>query len=381
MNPLIRRFLLPLFAAGLLAHSAAATVPEASAPPVPDANAVAQLLAGIEPAPGDPRIDRIVASPEWRAHRDWIQARWAEVKPRLASISRWREESLPLADGGERTLIYPFSGPDFLNAHAMFPDHRRYVFFSLEKPGKLPAITQLGERQQARVLEDVRAALQDIFERNYFITDYMTRQLSTPQLNGTVPVMAVMMALTGHRIVSIEPSDPFPDLTAQYSRPGAKRPHKLLRGARIAYVRAGEPQSPVRTVEYYSLDASDQALRWYPGFIDYVGRQQPATGFLKSASYLLHDEQFARTRELLLTRTDVVVQDDTGIPYRHLTAAGWGVRLYGVYTMPIKPLEYGKQPDLEVAFRTAGQVPALDFPFGYRGKAGRSTLLLARRDR
>ncbi len=84
---------------------------------------------------------------------------------------------------------------------------------------------------------------------------------------------------------------------------------------------------------------------------------------------------------MLLKRTDVVVQDDTGIPYRHLSAAGWGVKLYGVYTMPIKPLEYGKQPDLEAAFRTAGPLPALEFPFGYRGRDGRSTLLLARRDR
>jgi hypothetical protein len=378
MTFLLGRALLPLIAVALLAHPLLATAQDA---PPSDAHVVAQVLAGIEPAAGDPRIDQIVASQEWRAHRDWVQARWAEVRPRLASISRWRRESLPLADGGERTVIYPFSGPDYLNASAMFPDHRRYIFFSLEKPGSLPPVTALGDRQRARVLEDMRAALQDIFERNYFITDYMTRQLATPYVTGTVPLMAVMMALTGQRIVSIEPADLFPELTREYSRPDARRPRKLLRGARITFSGAGDEPGQVRTLEYYSLDVSDQALRWYPGFLDHVGRQQPATGFIKSASYLLHDEQFTRTRELLLTRTDVVVQDDTGIPYRLLTAAGWGVRLFGVYTTPIKPLEYGKQPDLEIAFKTAAPVPALDFPFGYRGKAGRSTLLLARRDR
>lgn len=381
MKTSLRHLLLPLIAAGFLAHTAAANVQAPASTAAPDANVVAQVLAGIEPAAGDPRIDRIVATPEWRAHREWVQARWEKVQARLASMSRWREESLSLSDGGDRTLLYPFSGPDFLNANAMFPDHPRYVFFSLEKPGSLPAITTLNERQQARVLEDVRAALQDIFERNYFITDYMTRQLSTPYVSGTVPVMAVMMALTGHRIASIEPVDPFLELTREYARPDARRPHKLLRGVRIAFARDGNAPGPVRTLEYYSLDVSDQALRWYPGFLEYVGRRQPATGLLKSASYLLHDEQFSRTREMLLARTDVVVQDDTGIPYRHLTTAGWAVRLYGVYTMPIKPLEYGKQPDLEIAFKTAGPVPPIDFPFGYRGKAGRSTLLLARRDR
>jgi len=381
MNSIFRRLLFPLLAAGFLAQAAHANVQEAAPTAPPDANVIAQVLAGIEPAAGDPRIDRIVASAEWRAHRDWVQARWAEVRLRLASMARWRETSLPLADGDQRTLIYPFSGPDFLNANAMFPDHPRYVFFSLEKPGSLPALATLTERQQTRVLDDVRAALQDIFERNYFITDYMTRQLSTPYISGTVPIMAVMMALTGNRIVSIEPVDPFPELAREYTRPDARRPRKLLRGARMTFVQAGETPGPLRSLEYYSLDVSDHALRWYPGFVDYVGRQQPATGFVKSASYLLHDEQFTRTRELLLTRTNIVVQDDTGIPYRYLTAAGWGVRLYGVYTTPIKPLEYGKQPDLETAFKSASDVPSLDFPFGYRGRNGRSTLLLARRDR
>lgn len=382
MKILLLRLLSPLLAAAFVAGGAAAALPSAPSATQDDPTVVAQVLAGIEPAAGDARIARLVASAEWRAHRDWVQSRWAQVQARLDSMSRWRETSLPLTDGERRTLVYPFSGPDFLNASALFPDHGHYVFFSLEKPGALPNVAALSERQQARLLEDVRVALQDIFERNYFITDYMTRQLSTPYMTGTVPVMAVMMALTGHRIVSIESADPFPELTREYSRPDAQpRPRKPLRGARITFARADDPAGRLRTLEYYSLDATDRALRFYPDFLDYVGRRQPATGFLKSASYLLHDEQFSRTREMLLKRTDVVVQDDTGIPYRHLAAAGWGVKLYGVYTLPIKPLEYGKQPDLEAAFRSAGPLPALDFPFGYRGRDGRSTLLLARRDR
>jgi hypothetical protein len=376
------RLLAPLFAVAFWAGGAAANAPLRPAAAQVDPSVVAQVLAGIAPAPGDARIDGLVASSAWREHRNWLQARWADVQLRLSSMSRWRQSSLALPDGARRTLVYAFSGPDFLNAYTMFPDHPHYVFFSLERPGSLPDLTALGEQQWERVLGDVRNALQDIFERNYFITDYMTRQLSTQYVSGTVPVMAVMMALTGHRVVSIESIDPFPELTREYSNADARsRPNKLLRAVRITYTRAGDAADRPRTLEYYSLDATDRALRWYPDFVDHVGRRQPATAFLKSASYLLHDEQFARTREMLLKRTDVVVQDDTGIPYRHLTSAGWDVQLFGMYTKPIKPLSYGKQPDLEVAFKTAGNVPQLDFPFGYRGKGGRSILLLARRDR
>src|SRR5512147_2564703 len=140
MKTSLRHLLLPLIAAGFLAHTAAANVQAPASTAAPDANVVAQVLAGIEPAAGDPRIDRIVATPEWRAHREWVQARWEKVQARLASMSLWREESLSFSDVVDRTLLYPFSGPDFLNANAMFPDHPRYVFFSLEKPGSLPAI-------------------------------------------------------------------------------------------------------------------------------------------------------------------------------------------------------------------------------------------------
>ena len=85
------------------------------------------------------------------------------------------------------------------------------------------------------------------------------------------------------------------------------------------------------------------------------------------------------TRERLMQTADVVVQDDTGIPFRRLQEGGWAVRLYGVYTPPLKSLRYGAQPDLEAAYRTATAVAPLDFPFGYHGREGRSALLVARR--
>ena len=132
MKSPLSRLLLPLVAICLWAEGAAANVPPQASAAQNSATVVAQVLAGIEPAAGDPRIDRLVASAEWRAHRDWVQARWAEVRLRLASMSRWRESSLSLADCDRRTLIYPFSGPDFANAYVLFPRCKTYVLFGLE---------------------------------------------------------------------------------------------------------------------------------------------------------------------------------------------------------------------------------------------------------
>ena len=113
-----------------------------------------------------------------------------------------------------------------------------------------------------KLLQDVRSAFRDIFERNYFITSYMTRQLTTPWLRGTVPVMAVMMALMNRRIVRIERLDLFPNLTHSYDAPDAKRPRVLMRAVRIEFT---NPSSTgTQQLYYVSLDATDKALEFYP---------------------------------------------------------------------------------------------------------------------
>jgi hypothetical protein len=110
-----------------------------------------------------------------------------------------------------------------------------------------------------------------------------------------------------------------------------------------------------------------------------VAQNRPATALLKSASYLLHDERFAQTRDMLLESADVVVQDDTGIPYRFLSQAPWQVKLYGRYNKPIRPIRYGYQKDLETAFNAKSDLPDLPFPFGYHWRGKQSGLIVAQR--
>jgi hypothetical protein len=368
-----------LLIAALVATSLAAPAAAQESAAAQRATATAQLLAGIAPAPGDPAIDRLAALECWKEQRRGMEAQWTRVRTRLSAMEQWRAHEVRTREAQNKTLLYPFSGPDFLNVYTLAPDHARYIFFSLERPGALPDLQSLSVKEFAQLLRDTRSALRDIFERNYFITDYMTKQLATPQIKGTVPVIATMMALMHLDIVKIEPVDLFPELTGAYQKPGAHRPRKLLRGARIEFVdpKRGHPQQ----LYYFSLDASDKALEFYPDFIEWVGRNRPATAFLKSASYLLHDNQFAKTREMLLAAADIVIQDDTGIPYRLLARSPWQVRLYGRYAKPIKLLSYGYQPDLEAAYRVQLAAPALSFPFGYHWKSEQSGLLVATRER
>ena len=225
------------------------------------------------------------------------------------------------------------------------------------------------------MLASVRNAFTEIFQRNYFITSYMGKQLTQAQLKGTVPVIATMMALNGLRIAKIEAADPFPELTKAFDEPKAKRPAKILRGAKITFLTTA---NKAHELSYFSLDATDKALVYYPDFLDWVGRNKPASALVKSASYLLHDNQFSKTRDMILASADILVQDDTGVPFRYINQANWHTKLFGKYHRPIAPMQWGYQSDLDKAFKEAKSEP-LPFPFGYHWKGQEGGLILATR--
>jgi len=341
------------------------------------ATATARILAGIMPNPVEPALRRVVETDAFKEHEQSMTSNWNHVRSRIRTMENWRSQEVRIPNAHKKTLLYPFSGPDFLNAYTLFPDHGRYVFFSLERPGTLPDLESVTTVQFTKLLQDVRSAFRDIFERNYFITSYMTKQLTTPWVRGTVPVMATMMALMNRRIVRIEPLDLFPELTRLYDLPDAKRPRVPMRAVRMEF--ADPNKTGTQQLYYVALDATDKALEFYPEFLNWVAQHKPATVLIKSASYLLHDPQFSKTRDMLLGTADAVVQDDTGIPYRFISQAPWHVTLYGRYNRPIRPMTYGYQKDLESAYSSDRQQKPLPFPFGYHWRGRQSGLIFAHR--
>ena len=97
--------------------------------------------------------------------------------------------------------------------------------------------------------------------------------------------------------------------------------------------------------------------------------------YFKAASYLMHDERFSQAREFFLTQSKVILQDDSGIPFRYF-AQGWSVRLFGSYDQPVSLFSTFRQNDLRQAYATQPTSP-LPFGSGYRVSQMEGNLLLA----
>jgi hypothetical protein len=339
-------------------------------------NATAKLIAGL---PGPQASQYAFArTPAWKEHSEFMRAVWAQMNDRqIAAMTAWRNAELAQSCPAGRTLMYPFSGPDFFNAYWLFPRCETIVMFGLEHIGEVPDIDAMNERAILLLLADVRAAMSSFRARNYFITGNMAKQLRTSQLHGVLPVFMLSMALAGLDIVRVVPHELAP-LSRTDAAPQGK-PMRDLKGVTIEFRAPGSTST--QRVHYFSVDATDRGLAHYPEFLSFVRNLAPTTTFIKSASYLLHSNKFNEMRSALLDISDYVVQDDSGLPFAMLDKRGWRVQLYGRYGRPIPPFGGAFQAGLDRAYKMQQPAP-LPFTFGYQYRDfrdARSNLLVARR--
>jgi hypothetical protein len=333
----------------------------------------ARLLAGV--GSEYPPHAKVVALDAWQKHHKWLAPRWDRLRRnRVSVIESWRNEALKADLDRCRTLLYPFSGPDFLNAYVMFPRCDTYVLFGLEPPGEVPALETLSPADAAALFGDVRVAFRDVLARNYFITKHMSEQLKTPALNGALPMILASMGLLDLGVVAIEPFD-LAKIPGPHPRADVNA-ERRAKGIKMTFVKplAGKPQ----TLYYLSLNVTNGALRANPEFLPLLEGFKPSMTFIKSAAYLMQLKEFTHIRKTLLDVTEVLVQDDTGIPYAFLVSRKFEIRLFGHYAPPISEFPNAYQADLAEAYEQAGKVSALPFPFGYHWQEGRSGVIVAR---
>jgi hypothetical protein len=333
----------------------------------------ARVLAGLTPSPTS-RLAAVAARPEWQAWQREFDAEWAQVTTdRFAKIAAWRKHELAPATGACGTLMYPFAGPDILNALLFFPDCRRYVMFGLEQTGSLPAIDQLPSDRLARLLDETRQALNDLLERNYFITSHMMTETAAKELHGTLPLMAVILVRMQAQIISVRELE-IDDAGELVPRlPAAKNRHPI-NALELVFAR---PDRDPQTVVYFRAQAEDAAIGRRGGVQAFLKQDAPYPTFLKSASYLLHGNDFSIVRRIVLTHSRLVLEDDSGIPLRFFRAPNWTVTFYGRYDKPVKDFNYGFQEDMARVYSDGKAVKPLPFSFGYHWKDGASSVLLA----
>jgi hypothetical protein len=305
----------------------------------------------------------------WALHARELDQAWKRADQQVAAIQEWTGRFLTPAAGDANTVFYMFSGPDFLYAHALFPNARSYILCGNEPVGPIPSLSTIPSTELPAVLANLRKSLGSVLNWSFFITKNMKTDLTRTQLNGTLPLLYVFIVRSGCSINDVSPVTI--DETGNINQDGKGQTN----GVRITLTN-GEGSN--QTLYYFCSDLSDDGIKSKPGFLRFCERQGRGVSLLKAASYLMHESGFSRVRGFLLGQSDLIVQDDSGIPLRFFEQLNWQMQYCGQYSRPIDVFRQYWQPDVAEAYTRNPALP-LPFGFGYRWQPNRSDLMIATR--
>ena len=354
-------------------QTAANTLP----PPASDTahvQAIADYLAGLPPTAGSPEAT-LAAAPAWQTFAKNQDKSWTKYRStHTDQMSKWAATELDSVRQATHTVFYPFSGPDFLNVYTMFPQASSYVLVGLEPVGTLPTVANL---ENPALLRAVNKSLWSVLNFSFFRTNDMAVDLKSVNLDGAVPLVLLFATRTGNQVVAVRPVQldaqgqlhAVADTTRASSRaiPGAE---VTLRG----------PDGATKTVYYFSADLSDGKLTTQDAPLRYVRSLGPLTTYVKSATYLMHKTYFSKIRNLVLQRSNYLLQDDSGIAMKYFPKNTWHFNYYGSYHRPINLFAKQYQPELTAAYHDSlHRARPLPFGTGYNWRQTDSNLLLAKR--
>ncbi len=304
------------------------------------------------------------------AHKQRMDSLWASHQnTRRGPLQSWASEEIGDFKNAN-AMFYPFSGPDFLFASALFPSAETYVLAGLEPAEPLPRLSDLSQSEIDNGLTGLHNAVSTIMQNGYFITTEMRSNLQSTRFRGVLPLLMAFMARTGHTVDSVDTVRL--DGAGNVTLSGSSGNTGLMIRCRSGF-------GPSKRVFYFRQDLSNGGVSAAGPFLTFVSRLGRIPAFLKSASYLMHESGFSNIRDYLLRHSSAIVQDPSGIPLRDFGRYGWNLWLYGNYRGTLDIFSGHQQADLVAAY-SSGKYPVkpLNFGIGYLMNPQMTSLMVGR---
>lgn len=338
-----------------------------------------RILAGETPNAGS-ALDRLANQAAVQQHRAAFGRSWAQFEQsRLKPAMRFAQEELAQLPPASGPIYYPFSGPDALYALAMFPHATSFALAGLEPVGDLPDMGALSDAELAGSFAELRRSLRSLKSFSFFQTNDMRAEFSKNRFSGVTPILLMFIARHGYAVHNVEPVVMEPNASLRpTSAAGLKNlPDDHVPGVRFTFAKPGD--SKTRTLYYFRADLSDGGLDKVPQPLRWAANFGHKATYIKSASYLLHLTQFTQMRNFVLARSELIVQDDSGIPMRYFPQAQWDRTFFGSYDGPIRLFANRYQKDLREAYVTQAQPLSVGIGYVHSAKASNIQRFLRKR--
>jgi hypothetical protein len=342
-----------------------AAAPTALKDPTAAIKTAAILLAGQQPVTGLPPA--IAESPRWAAFAKEVTANWTRYSQKIAEpMSQWALAELPRISD---TVFYPFSGPDFVTVHQLFPTAQRYVMMAMQNAERPLDLANIAPDLLEPSLGVLTSAWQHFGENGFYVTEYLEKYLYSTRANiGASTFIVSFLSLQGFEIERVVPIQVAADGTLQEMSPDTPR----WRSVRIQASKQGKPI----IIDYLKIDLSNAGLQATPENLMLINTLTTNPVLFKAASHLPQNVGFNVIANQVLAQSPLIVQDETGLSYSTLIRAHQ-VALFGKFVVAHHAFT-SYHTDLAKAFAQRSDIKPLNFRFGYF-KDGNYALMVAAR--
>jgi hypothetical protein len=320
----------------------------------PKVRRAAHVLAGLGAEATGRDEQHILDRHAYRVEKAWVRLERELGGPMMA----WSAEHL---DQSVETVFYPFSGPDFVAVHRLYPKADHYVLVAMQRGGRVPQVDGLRNGTLKKRLRAYSSMAEAISTRGFFITNEMHRVYEKRGITGQLILFAER---EGFDVLDVEPMR----ITDAGQLGPDERSRKRFDSVRL-HLRRRADQAAV-TLDYVRANLSNRGIRNTPGLKPWLSSITKVPVVAKAASHLMQQPNFTAIRDLILANAPTVVQDETALPYTKF-ARHFDVALYGEFSTVNSLFHQGPQQALARAYARTPSIDDVPFSFGYTKRSGR----------
>jgi hypothetical protein len=352
---------------------------------------LSKYVAGISSEEGSSFKD-LEKNGAWLGYASQNNIQWSNtVQPKFLTMSEWANTELKEVNEKKGLLFYPFSGPDFLHATAFFHEMDEIVMIGLEPAGTLPDPKKMNDKGTLNTyFAGMNRALYSILGLSFFQTNSMQVDYTgrvAADLDGTLSTILFFMSRTNHKILYYERIAINSDgkiVPASEVKVADVKKDSTYYGNRVDFENSKDGKR--KSLYYFGVNLSNDVYIGLGGLNQrsdlkkYLSSLNITATYLKSASFLMYKPFFSIIKEVILDKSQYVLQDDSGMAFSNFTSGSWDLTLYGRYAGPIPLFANYWQNDMAQAY-TMKKYPVKNLPFGigYQYVRGNSNLMLAKK--
>lgn len=265
-----------------------------------------------------------------------------------------------------KTAVYLLSGADLFHLMLFYPQAENYVMIALEDTGEIA--DQYNEQELQYGLYSTQNIISNLTKSGYLFSKTMMQFLfknKHSRFSGVLPVLLYFTAYFKYDIIDITP------MCLNNENQSC-----IFKGLQFKII---DSKQNLKNIYYFNKKLQPEDFKNNSLLDNFLNNYTDKGLFLKAAVYLFHYEKYLKVNEYLTQQFNIIVQDDSGIPYRYIKMMNYNIKLFGKYkdATDIKSTINPFQKDLFIDYQKNALELPFEFGYAQARKSNLSNLIYA----